>query len=139
MHSWRTVVTALMLLWLPLQGLAAVAMPFCKHGLKLSAPAQTTAEAHVHAHPQHAHSGELGSSNLHQHHAAHGTHGDYDSSSGLACNDCGACHLACSPTAPTSRSAANSVGTQTFTPISPTLPPIFIPELDHRPPLAAIA
>jgi hypothetical protein len=129
-----------MILWLPLQGFAALAMPFCKHGFHLSAPAHMTAEAQVHAGPQHAHHGEQSSSDSHQHHAAHaGTHDHDGPPSGLACNDCGVCHLACSPAAPTSPCTVETVGTQSFTPFSATLPPLFVPKQRHRPPLAAVA
>jgi hypothetical protein len=127
-----------MILWLPLQGYAALAMPFCKHGFRLSAPAHLPAQAQVHAGPQHAHHGEQVGSDSHQHHAAHpGTHRHDGSPSGLACNDCGVCHLACSPAAPTSTSAAERVGAQSFVRFSPTLPPLFVPEQRTRPPLAA--
>ena len=139
MQRWRCILTALMILWLPLQGFAAVAMPFCKHGFRASASEHTAGQSLVHAGTQHVHHGAQSTSASHQHHAAHGgMHHPSDSSSGLACDDCGVCHLACSPAAPTSPSAVESVGAQSFTQFSPTFPPLFVPEQRTPPPLAAI-
>jgi ferredoxin len=140
MQRGRSLLAALMILWLPLQGFAAVAMPFCKHGFHASASEHMTAQSLVHAGTQHVHRSAQSTSDSHQHHAAHaGTHDQGGSSGSLACNDCGACHLACSPAAPTSASAVEPVGAQSFTQFSPTFPPLFVPEQRTPPPLAAIA
>ena len=95
---FRAIVTTFLVLWLPLQGTAAVAMPFCNHPL--------TDAAHVVPGPEPGHHDGLAPSALakHEHRAAMVN----AASSGrvapatahLACNDCGACHLACAPAAP---------------------------------------
>jgi len=140
MRVARALVSLLMMLWLPVQGVAAFAMPFCEHGFQPLASTGVTAQPSVHGSAQHAHHGEQSSSSSHQHHAADvGTHDRDGSPNGLACNDCGACHLACSPAVPASPAAVEAVGGQNFVQSSPTLPPLFIPEQRNRPPLAAIA
>lgn len=82
-------------LWLPLQGYGAVTMPFCKHGM---AAAANAAES--------GHSGDHSAAPTGRGAVAHGDHANEysshfntatDSRSVLACDDCGACHLACSP------------------------------------------
>ena len=124
-----------MILWLPLQGYAALAMPFCKHGFHVSASEHATAQSPVHIHRE-----AQNASDSHRHHATHaGLHHHGGSEGSLTCNDCGVCHLACSPVAPTSPSVGESVGTQSFTQFSPTFPPPFVPEQRTPPPLAAIA
>jgi hypothetical protein len=129
-----------MILWLPLQGYAAVAMPFCKHGFHTSAPEDMAAQALVHVGANHTHGGAQSTSGSHQHHAAHGPmHHPGSSPSNLACNDCGVCHLACSPAASTSPSIAGPVSAQSFTQFSPTFPPLFVPEQRTPPPLAVVA
>jgi hypothetical protein len=127
-----------MILWLPLQGFAAVAMPFCKHGFHAST---STHASHVPAYAGkvHIHSGVRTASDSDQHHAASaGTHHHNNSARDLACSDCGVCHLACSPVAPTSLSAIERAGAQSFTQFSPVRPPAFVPEQRTPPPLAAI-
>jgi ferredoxin len=114
MRRFRLPIIALLLLWLPLQAIAAVAMPFCAHG---SSPAAMQAHGD-HDHPQdHSHSGP------HQH------------AGGLQdCNGCGACNLACAPAAPASATL--------LSPPPVTVPPhvyirsagLFIPEQPQPPP-----
>ena len=129
MQRWQTVLVAVMILWLPLQGYAALAMPFCRHGLHASASEHAPAQARGETHR-----GDTG-----RHHVVHVAlhhHGTVDS---LACNDCGVCHLASSPTAPTSASTIQALCANYFAQFSPTLPPLFVPEQHTPPPLAAIA
>jgi ferredoxin len=80
----RRLVVSFLLLWLPLQGLAAVTMPFCRHALD----ADTQPAAQPQAHAQHSHHAQEHGAPVQERHAA-------DDPGGLACNDCGACHLAC--------------------------------------------
>lgn len=127
-----------MILWLPLQGFAAVAMPFCKHGFHASTSALMVSPslAHAGAEPVDRRTPNI----THQHHAGHArTHHQDSSPGGLGCNDCGVCHLACSPVAPTSLSPIERGGTQSFFQFSPVLPPTFVPEQRTPPPLNAIA
>jgi hypothetical protein len=140
MHRWRSILSALMLLWLPLQGYAAVAMPFCKHGFHGTASGHMNAQSLVHVEMGHVHHGARSTSDSHEHHAARaGMHHQGGSQGTLDCHDCGVCHLACSPAAPTSHNAIEALGAQCFVLFSPTLPPLFVPEQRTPPPLAAVA
>jgi hypothetical protein len=87
MRRVRIFVVGLLMLWLPLQAVAAVSMPFCAHALP--------ADAAYAAVQQHRHSGSMPDSHGHQadQHPAAGS---------LQCNDCGACNLACAPAVPAS-------------------------------------
>ncbi|HTT40521.1 MAG TPA: hypothetical protein VMH32_22935 [Burkholderiales bacterium] len=91
----RTIVTAFLALWLPLQGTAAVAMPFCDHTLGGNTQAMPQPDR---SHHQGSASGALAT---HEHGAAAAHDGRTGpASANLACNDCGVCHLACAPAAP---------------------------------------
>jgi ferredoxin len=139
MQRGRSILTALMILWLPLQGYAAVAMPFCKHGFQV-AHEDMTSRPLLHSGAPHILHDIHSTSGSHQQHGAHAGLQHHGGSPGsLACNDCGACHLACSPAAPTQSSAAEPLGMQSFTQFSPTLPPLFVPEQRTPPPLGAVA
>jgi hypothetical protein len=129
MSLFRRLLLVFLVAWLPLQGWAAVAMPFCKHGLGHSSGAQTAGSdderqlQRVHAHHDHD-SGDTPTN------AGHG----------LSCNDCGACHLACSSSLV---SAAIVIGVPAVL-RNYRLPPVpslylFYPEQPNRPPLNAIA
>jgi len=124
----RAMIALLLMLWLPLQGFAAVAMPFCQHAMRGSIASGSVAD------PQAQHT-------AHDHHqAARASMTDAQHTSDgalLACNDCGACHLACTPTAPSSTPAVDSDATYAYGGRNPALPPLFIPEQPHHPPLPA--
>lgn len=112
----RSLIVALMVLWLPFQALAAVAMPFCEHG---QGPASGGAAV-----PHDEHSG---------HHPAHASDG---SSSRIACADCGACHLACAPMVGTEGTRPMLRFSDRFSPLAQTLPPAHALEQPDPPPLA---
>lgn len=82
MSAWRRVLLLLMMLWLPMQSVVAVAMPMCQGR---HVPSARDVDA------THAHHRAAGSS-----HAA-----DADVAGHAAsvhdCSGCGACHLACAP------------------------------------------
>jgi len=140
MHRWRSILAALMLLWLPLQGYAAVAMPFCRHGFHGTASGHMDAQSLVQIDMRHVHHGAQSTADPHEHHAGHASmHHHGDSPGTLACHDCGVCHLACSPAASTSRYIVEALGAQSFVLFSLTLPPLFVPEQRTPPPLAAVA
>ena len=88
MRLVRIFVAGLLMLWLPLQAIAAVAMPFCPHGHMAG-----LAEAGHHAHHQHGPAAPL-SGHHDDHHPVKGTL--------QHCNNCGPCNLACAPAAPAS-------------------------------------
>lgn len=115
----KSVIALLMMLWLPLQGFAAMAMPICPHAL---GPAAATAPVD-HAHMHHGHVG---------HHASQAPapeqHSDGD------CVKCGACHLACTPAAPAWSMTLHSETTQDYHFDVPGTPALFIPDQPHPPP-----
>lgn len=130
----RSLIAVLMVLWLPLQGFAAVAMPFCKHAMH-----GTQSIAPGHGHPgqqavaEHAHHRAAATSEHGTPPSPH-THG----SVGLDCNDCGACHLACAPAVLPAQKDLLVVSGEHYPEVSPSVPPLFIPEQHKRPPLAAV-
>jgi hypothetical protein len=114
MCRFRLPIIALLLLWLPLQAIAAVAMPFCAHA---SSPAAMHANGNHDHHPDEPHSGP------HQH-----------AGSLQDCSGSGACNLACAPAVPVSATL--------LSPPPVTVPPhfyirsagLFIPEQPQPPP-----
>jgi hypothetical protein len=115
----------MLLLWLPLQGVAALTMPFCRHALD----AAVEQAAHGRADAEHAH---------HAH--DHGTPADQprpgDRQGGLSCNDCGACNLACAAVmlpAPVLGTLAAVAGRPHVAP--PLAPPAFVLDRPYPPPL----
>jgi ferredoxin len=137
MKRWKTALVALISLWLPLQGYGAVAMPFCQqHGMAAAGAA--------HAEPSQEHHGG------HSGHMAHADsprdaagvslagHGSSDAASGLACNNCGVCHLACSPAISAISSIAVVIGHSVLEPSPADSPHFFYPEQLQRPPLSAL-
>lgn len=92
MRQVRLFIIAFQMLWLPLQAVAAVSMPFCAH----AGPADA---AHTAVPEQRHHAGSIPGSDGHGH--------QHDGQAPAAgplqqCNDCGACNLACAPAVPTS-------------------------------------
>ena len=127
MRLFRRLVLCLMIVWLPVQGFAAVAMPFCKHALGHSAAAQTAGDKHDHQ-------------KHHLHHGAPGENAHDAGSSGLLCDDCGACHLACSSSiVPATVVIVLPAAQYTYYLSPPTSLYLFYPEQPSRPPLTAIA
>jgi hypothetical protein len=133
----RTLLALLMILWLPVQGYAAIAMPFCEHAMH-GAPVGHISVAAVQGvgdgnTRDHAHHSAVSSS---EHASPAGNHHD---SPAADCNDCGACHLACSPAVPPVRHDLAPAQRERFALASPAVPPLFVPEQPKRPPLAAVA
>lgn len=141
MSLWKSIVVLLISLWLPVQGYGAVAMPFCAHGGTGSANAATDTGGEHDGHGGHgSHAGhEMASGDPH----AAGHHDDAaataDQGSNLACNDCGACHLACSPALLSPAPGLPPLTATVFVlqPVAPLLS--FTPERLQRPPLSALA
>ena len=134
MRVLRLTVASFLLLWLPLQAIAAIAMPFCAHPAHAHPSGHAlvaTSEGEGHAVDR---SGSPWSNDSGHHHEEGG--GSFP----MNCNECGACHLACSPTAPGGAVVvADQAPGAVYAEFSPTLPPLFVPEQRKRPPLAAIA
>lgn len=140
MSIWKTILVLLISLWLPVQGYGAVAMPFCAHGGAGTGAATGIGGDHD-GHGQHASHAGHGMAAGDQH--APGHHGDTsataDQGSNLACNDCGACHLACAPVLLSPVPALPSLAASVFDPR--TFAPLLsiTPERLQRPPLSALA
>lgn len=123
MRRGRKFVIIVLMLWLPLQALAAVSMPFCA-GMAGSAPTS------AHAHHQHEGSTPAGNS----YGSAHSDHRHAAAGTLQQCNNCGACNLACALGVP--------VSTQLLTQVAPTVqlhfsahsPGLFIPDQPQPPP-----
>jgi hypothetical protein len=106
----RRLVLILVVLWLPLQGMAAVVMPFCKQ-------AQPAAAGHA---PPHEHQ----AGKQHQPPVLHG------------CDDCGVCHLACAPGVPSEVALTLELTATGPARFKAQAPPRFVPDQPRRPPLA---
>ncbi len=118
-----------MSLWLPLQGVAAIVMPFCKHSL--DAGAQTLHVGHDMSHA-------VADDHAGGDHALHAAHADDSSLAPLQpCDDCGHCHLSAASTLP----VAGLPASPSRTAILPAgLEPVIagvVPALLNRPPLLA--
>jgi ferredoxin len=114
MDRLRLPVIALLLLWLPLQAVAAVAMPFCTHGWS-----QTT----LHGGSGHDHHHDPSQPASH-HHAS----GPQD------CNGCGACNLACAPAIPASAALLSPPPVTAPLQLHLSRAGLFIPEQPQPPP-----
>lgn len=103
-------------LWLPLQAVAALTMPFCTHG-------PVSGEASALASLEHP---------CHEQGQAEGGAAQQD---GFACDQCGFCHLACAGMAPAPLVAAVPlpVGDR-YARVAAAFPPDHIPELLQPPP-----
>ena len=129
MRSWRHLIVALLVAWLPFQGWAAAAMPFCpRHGMEIP-DAATATPAHEHA---------QSTQGMLEHCGVHLPGPQQRRDSG--CNGCSTCEFACSPSVP-----AHAVILEAG-PAPQDYPPElllssyrFYPELPSRPPLAALA
>lgn len=152
MKRLKLLMIVLLALWLPVQGYGAVAMPFCAHGAGNTAVAAAGSggahsghdgyasdDAHD-AHPGHDAAPEGSHSTGHLASTHDGdTHSAGNEGSNLACNDCGACQLACSPIlfAPAPALFAASAAVFDQQPVAPLLS--ITPERLQRPPLSALA
>ena len=135
MVRWKSILALALILWLPLQGIASVAMPFCRHAERTDVSAALGPDAHAADHatgahregsPRH-HAGSDGS-----HAAGHAS----DHGPKLSCNDCGTCQLACAPAMACSlwRALASPATSQRIA-IDPSALLTFVPEQPNPPPL----
>jgi len=125
----RRVILFLAILWLPLQGVVAVAMPFCPHSLGRPAISSEPQAAHAH----HAHGA---------HSLAPDSHPGQDPAqpehSDLSCNGCGVCHLACAPAVAAATSLAFAPADSIYSQLYSTFIRLFIPEQPQPPPNPSI-
>jgi hypothetical protein len=113
----------LLIAWLPVQGFAAAAMPFCKHMHDGSGSHQSMPAVHEHHH--NGGGGDL------EHHTA---------LAGLACDDCFACHLACGSLMTTGHFFIAEISAQhALHARAASAAYYFYPEQPSRPPLTVFA
>jgi hypothetical protein len=124
MYSFRRLVLCLLIAWLPVQGLAAVAMPFCKH-------MQDGSGSHR----------IMPAGNDHHQHGGHGEELDHHAGfAGIACDDCSACHLASGSLMLTADVVIVEIRAEhALHPRACALRYFFFPEQPSRPPLTTIA
>ena len=125
MRRIRPVVVGLLMLWLPLQAIAAVSMPFCTHSIAAGASVAPSAEHH-----HHAQSGPAS--------GAHAGHGDHQTPAAdlQPCNNCGACNLACAPAVPMAGVQITALSVAVQPAFSRQFSELFIPEQPQPPPNA---
>ncbi len=138
---FRFLVVLMLSLWLPVQAVAGVTMPFCKHGGSGGSRTATAGEAqshHRHADAPADHHGAAvpdGTTAKHSSEHQHG-HGDASGTSAAGCNDCGACHLACAAViAPTANLPAQHLSFD-FCVLAYVAPSDQALDQPHPPPLA---
>lgn len=110
---------AFMLVWLPLQGYASEAMPFCLHQHE-AASTPATVDQHAGCHE----------------HNTQGSHDQTLSKSSANCDDCFSCHLIVQPALITFQAELGMDDSRLFQrPMNRTFS-LFFPEQLQRPPLA---
>ena len=140
MIRWRSILSVLIALWLPLQGYAAVAMPFCQHSMAAASAHPDNADHSVHYHDGHS-AGARGNAqgSVSQSGDDHSLHtAVMGEASGLACNNCGACHLACAPAIVAIVSVPLLIAGSVLESAPADFPQFFYPEQPQRPPLPAL-
>lgn len=134
MPRLKTLIVLILSLWLPVQGMAAVVMPFCKHSM-------VAGESMMHE----AHRPPVQGANDHHGHSAEHAHampsGNDDAAGGgatlNACDDCGQCALSAASALPVAGlPAATIVATAPPDSFLPALAGI-VPHRLNRPPLLA--
>lgn len=124
----RRLILCLLAMWLPLQGLAAFSMPFCRHDLirleggAKSSPARLVGTAPFDSHARNDRAMPFGER------GAHGTL--------FQCAHCAMCRLACAAVLPTA-SAGIPIDVAAATPalLTPLTPPSVVLEQPNPPPL----
>jgi hypothetical protein len=138
MNYWKSILSVLITLWLPLQGYAAVAMPFCQYSMARASSHCADAD-----HSQHRYDGYPG-------HIAqtdvpddiigisHTNDVGNDDAGSLGCNNCDNCHLACSPVISAVVPVYLSIGGSVLESAPVDVPPFYYPEQLQRPPLSTL-
>ena len=121
----------LMTLWLPLHGVAAVAMPFCSQSHQ-----PDTAQPDPIADREHHHQrGTTDATASTYGVSPHGYHVS-DDAPHLQCDGCGPCHLACSPMVGVTAVPLGVAGSQQHLLLAQAFPPAHAFDQPHPPPLA---
>lgn len=119
-QALRNFILGFLLLWLPLQGLAAAGMSYCRHD----------------------HTPPAVQAGMSGHHGDHDCCHDQDSPSAshqTPCDDCGYCHLAGAPALLTTPVGLGYDASFSFKFVFDTHFPLFYPEQPQRPPLAFLS
>ena len=141
MNRWRSILSVLIVLWLPLQGYAAVAMPFCQHSMAAASAHPGSADHSQHHHDAHSRMirGDAQDSTPQSGVADIGAQSTgMGEASGLACNNCGACHLACAPAIVAIVSVSLLIAGSVLESARADSPHYFYPEQPQHPPLPAL-
>ena len=140
MNRCRSILSVLIAMWLPLQGYAAVAMPFCQHSMAAVSAHAGDADHSRHHHDGHSHMTHVDApGSISQSTDANGPQTTLTGEAGgLACNDCGACHLACAPAIAAIVSVPLLIAGSVLESALADSPHFFYPELPQRPPLPAL-
>ena len=133
----RFPIALFLMLWLPLHGVAAVAMPFCSQPHPADGPRQDAGAQHEHHHhSERAATAKPADPSASKHViATHASHAGGDAPH-LQCDGCGPCHLACSPMVGVTVSPLVFAGSQQHPPLAQAFPPAHAFEQPHPPPLA---
>ena len=107
---WRNAILILLMLWLPLQGVAASLVPLCENAGKASL--QHDHQAHHHDHD----------------------HNGHPAKNPLPCGQCDPCHMCCAMAIPATSIQFSQNTDSEFVAATPTLLTLFIPEQPQRPP-----
>jgi hypothetical protein len=122
MRYLRRLILCFLIAWLPIQGIAVAAVPFCKHE-------RCGAKAGSHQILPAGHS----------HHAQGVERDQYTGVAGIACNDCSACHFACGSSMLSADVVVFEIHAQhALHPRAAALSYLFFPEQPSPPPLTAI-
>jgi hypothetical protein len=105
---WRNAILILLMLWLPLQGVAATLVPLCEKASQASVE--------------------------HDHQAHHHEHEGHPAKNPLPCDQCDPCHMCCAMAIPATAIQFSQHTGSEFPAATPTLPTLFIPEQPQRPP-----
>ncbi len=128
---FRRLVIMFIVLWLPLQGVVAAVMPFCKHamakGVDSSSTQHSSAVDHGH-HTQHASS----DTSTHSERAEHRSDGS--ALVKLACDNCDVCHLACATFIPAQHHSVCFALVQVYQPYFTPFYNLLAPEQLLQPP-----
>ena len=140
MNRWRSILSVAIVLWLPLQGYAAVAMPFCQHNMAANSAHTHNGTADHSQHHHDGHSGHMAQTDAPNDRAgiSHTSHVGSDDTGGLRCNNCGACHLACAPAIVAIVSVPLLITGSVLESALADSPQFFYPEQPQRPPLSAL-
>ena len=126
MNAFRRGLVGLLFVWLTLQGIAAVAMPFCRGSSDAGQAAAALSTDHQ---GHHAHGAAAGH-DQHEH--------DLPASAMHSCADCGVCHLACAPVVPTTITLLSPAPPSAAPHSSERSDGLFIPDQPQPPPNALV-